>query len=75
MIRVSNSLDPDQFGHFVGPDLGPNCLQSLSADNTTCTRGLGFEPHRRLCVVSLSKTHISPCLVLFQHRKSRTDKT
>ena len=24
---VSNSLDPDQAGRFVGPDLGPNCLQ------------------------------------------------
>ena len=29
-IRVSNSLDPDQARHFVRPDLGPNCLQSLS---------------------------------------------
>ena len=25
-IRVSNSLDPDQARHFVGPDRGPNCL-------------------------------------------------
>ena len=33
-IRVSNSLDPDQAPHFVGPGLGPNCLQSLSADDT-----------------------------------------
>ena len=33
-IRVSNSLDPDQAGHFVGPDFGPNCLQKLTADNT-----------------------------------------
>ena len=31
-IRVSNSLDPDQARHFVGPDLGPNCLQRSSAD-------------------------------------------
>ena len=29
---MSNSLDPDQAGHFVRPDLGPNCLQRLSAD-------------------------------------------
>ena len=29
---MSNSLDPDQDRHFVGPDLGPNCLQKLSAD-------------------------------------------
>ena len=35
-IRVSNSLDPDQARHFVGPDLGPNCLQRLSADNKNC---------------------------------------
>ena len=33
-IRVSNSLDPDQARHFVGPDLGPNCSQRLSADDT-----------------------------------------
>ena len=30
---MSNSLDPDQARHFVRPDLGPNCLQRLSADN------------------------------------------
>ena len=30
----SNSLDPDQARHYVGPDLGPNCLQRLSADDT-----------------------------------------
>ena len=29
-IRVSNSLDPDQARHLVGPDLGPNCLQIIS---------------------------------------------
>ena len=31
---MSKSLDPDQAQHFVGPDLGPNCLQRLSADDT-----------------------------------------
>ena len=31
---VSNSLDPDQVRHYVGPDLGPNCLRRLSADDT-----------------------------------------
>ena len=34
-IWVSNSLDPDQALH-VGSDLGPNCLQSLSADTKSC---------------------------------------
>ena len=28
-------LDPDQVGHYVQPDLGPNCLQRLSADITS----------------------------------------
>ena len=32
-IRLANSLDPNQAQHFVGPDLGPNCLQRLSADS------------------------------------------
>ena len=30
---VSNGLDPDQDQYAVGPDLGPNCLQRLSADD------------------------------------------
>ena len=30
--RVSSSSDPD---HAIGPDLGPNCLQRLSADDTS----------------------------------------
>ena len=33
-IRVTNSLDPDQARHLLGPDLGPNCLQRLSASDT-----------------------------------------
>ena len=37
-IRMSNSLDPDQAPHFVGPDLGPNCLEKLSADDTSKQR-------------------------------------
>ena len=33
--RVSNRLGPDQARQNVGPDLGPNCLQRLSADQAT----------------------------------------
>ena len=33
-IRGSNSLDPDQVRHFVGPDLGLNYLQRILADDT-----------------------------------------
>ena len=35
---MSKSLDPDQARHFVGPDLGPNCLQILSTDDTSRQR-------------------------------------
>ena len=38
-IKVSNSLDLDQ----VGPELGPNCLQSLSADDTSIQRVTGLK--------------------------------
>ena len=34
------------------------------------SKGRGFEPHRRHCVVSLSK-NINPSLVLVQPRKTR----
>ena len=29
---MSNSLDPDEAQHFIGPDLGLTCLQRFSAD-------------------------------------------
>ena len=35
---MSNSLDPDQARQFVWPDLGPNCLQKSSADDTGLER-------------------------------------
>ena len=34
---MSNGLDPDQDLCSVGPDLGPNCLQALSADDKKWT--------------------------------------
>ena len=37
-FRVSNSLDPDQAPHCLGPDLGPDCLPRLSADHTSRQR-------------------------------------
>ena len=30
-----NTFEPDQGRPFVGPDLGHNCLQRLSAENTS----------------------------------------
>ena len=37
-IRVTNGLDPDDAQCFVGPDLGSNCLQMLSADDSSRQR-------------------------------------
>ena len=34
-MRVLNSLNPDQARHFVGPDLDPNCLKRLAADDNS----------------------------------------
>ena len=42
-IRMSK-LEPDQANHFVGPDLGPNCLQRLSTDDTIVFPGLKLPP-------------------------------
>ena len=39
---MSNSLDPDQARRSVGPDLGPNCFQKLSADNTIRQSDIDF---------------------------------
>ena len=44
-IRMSNKLDPDQARHFVGSDLDPNCLQRLSADNTSRQRVNSYKPN------------------------------
>ena len=36
---MSKSLDPDQAQHFIGPELGPNCLQKLTADDIFYSSG------------------------------------
>ena len=38
-IRVSNSLDPDQNGHFIGLHLGSKCLQKPCANPGIFVRG------------------------------------
>ena len=49
-------------------NLGAQWLSGRVLDSRP--RGRGFEPHRRHCVVSLSK-NINPSLVLVQPRKTR----
>ena len=48
---MSNSLDPDQARHLVGPDLDPNCLQSLSADDTSRQRVTINRPARLILIL------------------------
>ena len=48
-MTVSNGLDTDQDRRFVGPDLGPNCLQRLSADDKSpnCLQRLSADEKSR----------------------------
>ena len=41
-IRVPNCLDPNQDWHFVGPDLGANCLHKSPAERKKLE--IYFEP-------------------------------
>ena len=52
---MSNSLDPDQARRIVGPDLGPNCLPWLSADDTGRQR---VKPKKIICICMQI---IAPC--------------
>ena len=50
---MSNSLDPDQARHFVGPDLGSNCLQRLLADNKFADKELSINCIYPKCLSSV----------------------
>ena len=41
---MSNGLDPDKALHYVRADLGSNCLQRLSADDTSRKKELQYRP-------------------------------
>ena len=53
-IRVSNSLDPDQARHFVGPALGPNCFER-SDDTSIQSKKLFSTPTSNRCVTSVTQ--------------------
>ena len=61
---MSNTLYPDQAGHSVGPDLGSNCLQRLSADNNQYTgnelRGQSIELPNKGVIVFISSNSVDP---------------
>ena len=48
----SNSLDPDQARHFVGPVLGPNRLQRLLADDKSPLVGKEYDTEQLLILLS-----------------------
>ena len=61
--RVSNSLEPDQAQHVVGPDLAPNCLQRLSADNKRChKRGKSESQKLTKPMIQSDQYSLSVCL-------------
>ena len=47
-IRMTNILDLDQARHFIGPDLGPNCLKMYSADHKNVWMNLGSNCSQKL---------------------------
>ena len=67
---MSNSLDPDQARHFVGSDLGPNCLQKLSADDTSSLKDNCYYHRLHLALPQLNP---SKCQHFFQ-LPNRSDK-
>ena len=68
-IRVSNSLDPDQARLFVRPDLGPNCLHRLSADDTVFLCAVGkTSPHASIVLIFFHILVLRKYWVLTEHR-------
>ena len=61
-FRVSNSLDPDLARHFVGPDLGPNCLQRLSADKASKVDTFWLKPWLKLISFGSNFFHLAKVL-------------
>ena len=62
---MSNSLDSDQAGRSVRPDLGPSCLQNLSADNNSRPRANKF-----MCYTAISDmftVYSLKCKFYFRH--------
>ena len=52
---MSNCLDPDHEGHFVGPDLDLNCPQRLSADDKIAVGKEVIPGKKDWCMVKLCK--------------------
>ena len=72
---MSNSLDTGQDRHSVGPNLGPNCLQRLSADDKShCQQGQSYTRysicvgiHNEETVINKTQPSTSYILVFIQY--------
>ena len=68
LLKYNKSGDPIFLSKISNDSPGAQWLSGRVLDSRP--KGRGFEPHRRHCVVSLSK-NINPSLVLVQPRKTR----
>ena len=67
-FRVSNSLDPVPARHFVRPDLDPNYLLKLSADDTSSKRvNMPAHPCCLICTISICRLMRSAVAHLVEH--------
>ena len=57
ILSVSNCLDPDQERPSVCPDLCPNCLQRISADDKICHRQVKRKVWQRIYMYELLSNH------------------
>ena len=55
-----NNLDSDEARHVVGPNLGPNCLQRLSADGKSFVSRK--EKDKQVWTLSLDSSSCVQCL-------------
>ena len=62
---MSNSMETDQARHFVGPDLDPNCLQCLSADDKS-KKLMRRESILTLCMLGIHVSVVVCCLLFFK---------
>ena len=62
---MSSSLDPDLAGRFVGPDLDPNCLRRISANDMSRQR---VESNSHVCqpLMHRSQLKLSAFLLCFK---------
>ena len=72
-ITLSTSLDPDQARLFVGPGLGPNYLQLLSAGDTGSLLKILSSRYRRILSRSEMSKDSSLRVFVWQYHRYQCD--